>query len=255
MHEGKITLTSAEELESWPMADEKVRPEPYVVAYGIDKRNGKRHPLIAVYNGVAGKAGRIVADSSWHHYLNNNLRELAQGAPGDNSVIAQIGQFYVNLALWLAGRENIQKMAHYTFSRLARHPRVREEMSRDMEATDEEVFDIGQVAHNILSREATPCEIHELLQVAVPRGYRQQYETFYFPTTDLAVSPLASQQMLLGAIVRNYAQELSGIIDSDLSPERKVEEMDELPIKGYKQAQAFHVKKLEDNFTQSQDFR
>jgi len=78
MHEGKLRVPEVLDGD-WPVAS----PTPSVVAFGRDNRPFKEkriHPLVSAYDGhqVAGRGqtqplGRIVADSSFHHYVNINL--------------------------------------------------------------------------------------------------------------------------------------------------------------------------------------
>jgi hypothetical protein len=245
IHEGKVLLPSEKELESWPASETGHRPKPYTVAYGIDKRNGKREAVLAIYHGVEGQAGRIVADSSWHHFLNINLKGLKPGAPGgDSNIIDHLGQLFVNMAIWLAGSDILRKMAHYAFCTLARHPLVLEEIGGHPAKIEDEICNAGRVAHHLLTKAATPCEIHELLQVVVPSNIRQTTETLNFPASSLAASFLPSQQLLLGAIVYAYRQGLPQVIAATLSHENQVEGFEQLVGTGFLQAGQIHVKRL-----------
>ena len=100
MHEGRVQIPESLNGE-WP--DPEVKPK--IVARGTDKRNNKPYDLIAVYDGHRCGVGRIVADSSWHHYANVNLKGFPRnecGLPYKGSDFDQITQYYVNLVLWLA---------------------------------------------------------------------------------------------------------------------------------------------------------
>ena len=115
-HEGKVIIP--ETLGSdWPPCDEKddsKKPRPACVAYGCDKRSCQSSPALATYDGDSLGVGRIVADSSWHHYLNDNLRGLPE--TGDNPILDLLAQFYHNLAaLQASGDESgNDSMAHTT---------------------------------------------------------------------------------------------------------------------------------------------
>lgn len=92
---------------------EAVRPR--IVARGIDWRRGKAFPVMSVWDGhtvpstpetdgARSVCGRIVADSSWHHYADPNLVGIAttEGAAAD---WIKIQTLFVNLAAWLAPPE------------------------------------------------------------------------------------------------------------------------------------------------------
>lgn len=102
-----------------------VRPLPKVIAYGHTlpdppyhqaKRDthpgtpmpAKRFPMISVYDGQQIGIGRVVVDSTWHHWMGMNINQLesagtAVGAPA--AAVAnweKIRAYFVNIAVWLA---------------------------------------------------------------------------------------------------------------------------------------------------------
>jgi hypothetical protein len=97
MHEGHLVVPSALPADPWPSGPSG-QPRPEVIAQGTDKRNGRIYDLVIAYDGHEVSVGRIVADSTWHHYFNVNLKGFPAGGP----VLSQLAQFYVNLAVWLA---------------------------------------------------------------------------------------------------------------------------------------------------------
>ncbi|HEX8142365.1 MAG TPA: hypothetical protein VF553_07200 [Pyrinomonadaceae bacterium] len=201
-HEGAVVIPDEAEFadtETWPKGKTR-QPRPHVVAYGIDERNCRLLNLVAAYDGDPARVGRIVADSTWHHYLNINLTNLGPPAP-EGSAADQIGQYYGNLALWLTPLSKRKEMARLMFRWLATHPSMKEELHND-------VLSIGRTAYSILSRVASPCEIHELLQADVPDEYREQFETLYFKEGGFALSSFPSKEMVCGHVVNWYQQEM-----------------------------------------------
>ena len=84
-----------------------VRPLPKVVAWGralagppLDFEKGDqpaRHfPLVTAYDGQLIGIGRVVTDSTWHHWLDMNVA----GLTGDD--LAKVERYHVNVAIWLA---------------------------------------------------------------------------------------------------------------------------------------------------------
>lgn len=76
-------------------------PKLEVIAHGVNWQNGRTHPLMAVWEQGTGSTGpgRIVADSSFHHYVDANLEGIAKAGGEDWS---RIQELYCNLAVYLA---------------------------------------------------------------------------------------------------------------------------------------------------------
>ena len=157
VHEGSIRMPTDEELEivdEWPGA---VRPQ--VVARGTDRsKGGVEVGLVAAYDGDRASVGRIVTDSTWHHYFNVNLNRF--NPPGDpNSPTDQIGQFYANLAVWLTPLVKRQEMAS------AMIDSVVIPNSLSSEDLGEELSNLGKNAYEALAKVVSPCELHELCKL------------------------------------------------------------------------------------------
>ncbi len=82
----------------WPLSSYGGQPIPETVAIGINQLNGQPVGLIAAYDGHQAGIGRIVADSTWHHYVNVNLYGFREQAP---EVLEEITDYYVNLVSYL----------------------------------------------------------------------------------------------------------------------------------------------------------
>lgn len=54
---------------------------------------------VSAYNGHGGNVGRVVADSTWHHFVNVNIKPGMSAISGQDSI--DIKQYYANLADWL----------------------------------------------------------------------------------------------------------------------------------------------------------
>jgi hypothetical protein len=148
-HEGKL----ATDFSDWPAG----YPLPRAVAWGFDHRfNSPRYyPIVSVYEGSDG-LGRIVADSTWHHYINKNLK----GLPAD-SVLGLIGNYYGNLAYWLAPRDKRERMQTALLPWLALNPRVAEVASGD-------AMLIGQTAKQLIDSHLRAYEIVALSDYLTP---------------------------------------------------------------------------------------
>lgn len=236
VHEGAIVLPKEEELakiEDWPTGVD-VQPQPRVVARGIDKRNSTLLDLVAAYNGDCARVGRIVADSTWHHYLRINLLGFPQPSP-PGTPADQIGQFYANLAIWLAPRRKRFEMALAMFKWLANHPVMIEEIDGDP-------LNIGKAAYAALTEVAAPCEISELLDATIPNRIREKYETIYFPESELVLSPFPPKVLLLGCIVNSFHQDQIKAANSTIEIQQLSDE--ELVAAGFDDALTLHAKRI-----------
>jgi len=209
LHEGEVVIPDSFPEAVWPKnAATNFQPLPRVVAYGLDKRCGNKIKLLAAYDGSAAGVGRVVADSTWHHYFNINLSGFTQPT-GPGSPIDQIGQFYGNLAVWLSPTIKRFEMAEAMFRCLAHDPEVLEELGPAKKAKITDRRRAGAAARESLSRVSSPCEVHELLQMTIPKYYHhlERFETLYFPERGYNLTSLPSQDLLLGCIIKRFRHE------------------------------------------------
>jgi hypothetical protein len=78
------------------------RTRPRVIAHGTTtnpENPGKRFALISTYNGDRAGIGRVVVDSTWHHWFSLNTRGFKDGNP---ALYTSIQAYHRNVALWLA---------------------------------------------------------------------------------------------------------------------------------------------------------
>ncbi len=153
-HEGALVIPDVLDTARWPVGPNG-QPKPSVVAFGTERRTGERIGLVTAYDGDRAGVGRIVAHSSWHHYVNINLKGFPHPAPRDSDS-DKIGQFYGNLAIWLAPMHKRRQMAQVMYRELAEYTLL--------EQHDDPVR-TGEIAYSLLRRSTAPCEIHELLRV------------------------------------------------------------------------------------------
>ena len=248
MHEGEAVAPNEEELakipelieEEWPKVNGKLH-EPKIAAYGFDKRSTppQQRGVIAVYDGDPVERGRIVADSSWHHYVNTNLSEFADD--GDDSTMDLMAQFYSNLAVWLAPREIRKEMSRAMFKWLTTHPDVEEEIGSS--ATR-----LGEAGLYYLTQVATRCEINELIHAAFPDTPGAGREPLLFPSENLGLTFLPSQELVLGSIIDQFQRQAFTVVPletSDAAPDPMLEMSDdELAAEGLGEAFRLHAERV-----------
>jgi hypothetical protein len=157
-HEGSVVIPETLDA-SWP-AGPNGQTQPQVIAFGRDRRNDRVLNIVAAYNGDLAGVGRIVADSTWHHYMNLNLSGF-EDPPPLGSVSDRIGQFYANLAVWLAPRRKRIAMAQAMTWKLALYT-LRLEPPHNLQS-------IGDTAELALFKVASSCETHEMMQALLPK--------------------------------------------------------------------------------------
>jgi hypothetical protein len=200
MHEGRIQIPK-EFSDKWPGEQ-----RPHVIAKGTDKRFTEKkriYDLLAAYDGNE-QAGRIVADSSFHHYLNVNLSNLPSRKgeyPEPETALDDIAQFYGNLACWLAPSKVRERIKEGLLFLLAKHPDINELRGNKPQT-------VGQAARAILNGTVGLSRVSLLFQTS-------QFES-QLTVTDhmlsyvlLAESTFPSEsflhpQNLLGLLIQYY---------------------------------------------------
>jgi hypothetical protein len=144
----------------------KGRPTPKVIAYGrTTHRQWNRikylvHPrrfgLIGTYDGDSVGIGRVVVDSTWHHWMSENL----VGFEADNpEMMTLMASYYRNVALWLATptqRANMAAAAVWGVL-LGASP-----MEFPPTAS---IWDLGERARDVIGRTASQCTIREWIDL------------------------------------------------------------------------------------------
>lgn len=192
-HEGFVVLPKSFPATKWPNGP-NFQPLPRIIAYGTDRRTGKRLNILGAYDGDPAKVGRIVSDSSFHHYMNINLKELSAGSASAEA--DQIGQFYSNLAVWLSPRKKRREMGVEMIHWLANEPLM-------VQYVGTGPISIGRFAVSLALEVATSCEIQEILIAMCPDRLRQSIENFIFKPPHEA-SSLPSLELLFGSILEEY---------------------------------------------------
>jgi hypothetical protein len=177
MHEGEVIEDGAVELgkplgipgyagaEYPPALDaQRPRPHPSVVAYGrttssvqheFGSVNAKRFPLIGAYDGDPAGIGRVVVDSTWHHWFSTNLIGLHDGNP---AAYARMQAYYRNVALWLATPAQRASMLFASaWGAVASDPMA------FPPALAGSIWQVGERAVDVIGRTASQCTLYDLV--------------------------------------------------------------------------------------------
>jgi hypothetical protein len=210
MHEGQLVLPSTFPHDSWPSGPGG-QPVPEVIARGTDKRSFVVYDILTVYDGISAGVGRIVADSTWHHYFNVNLLGFSPAG----HVLPQLAQYYVNLAVWLSPPAKLRAIACWQRWKLAHNATVQMTSRRSL-------IGLGRVAAGVLRRTAGPCAIRDLVGPVGATGTS--------PADALEPPP----ELLLGGVMQAY---LEAFERADAGDERTHEmDIDALLVRGSRAA-------------------
>lgn len=177
MHEGEVVEDAAVELDKplgipgyagveYPPAldAQQPRPRPTVVAYGrttsdVQHGNGavnaKRFPLVGAYDGDPAGIGRVVVDSTWHHWFSTNLVGLHEGNP---AAYARMQAYYRNVGLWLATPAQRASMLFASaWGAVASDPMA------FPPALAGRIWQVGERALDVIGRTASQCILYDLV--------------------------------------------------------------------------------------------
>lgn len=114
-HEGQVVIPTTLPVADWPKTG-SYQAKPEVVAWGkiLDPaatNSGDEFPVIGAYNGHNVACGRIVADSTWHHWFDINLNGFDTSSDDYKDIIS----YYQNVAAWLAPQDKQAGMRNGVF--------------------------------------------------------------------------------------------------------------------------------------------
>lgn len=114
-HEGQVVIPNSFPVSEWPKIG-SFQPKPEIVAWGkiIDPNAtnaGDEFPVIGAYNGHGVNVGRIVADSTWHHWFDINMNGFNVASDDYRDIIS----YFQNVAAWLAPKHKQAGMRNGVF--------------------------------------------------------------------------------------------------------------------------------------------
>lgn len=155
-------------------------PEPQIIALGHPintPRHDKNQPdnlhnpshtnstapfgLVNVYDGEPAGVGRIVTDSTWHHWFNINLTGLDTVASADK--YRKIQNYYTNVAVWLCNK-NLRNsiLVTWVWTYLIR------EFDPMRFSIHDSIWRLGITARDVLGNRASQCNAYEFIKIYIP---------------------------------------------------------------------------------------
>lgn len=145
--------------------------------------------VVSTYDGHRCDVGRVVTDSTWHHFVNVNLIGVVEGggfddfpgggggtpgthlskhtgflySPSGRNALDKIKEYYVNVGVWIAPPDRITCMRSRFWwdlvwsDRLVEATLMRPDASLDRVHLSE-LFQIGVHARDVLGRQASACQ-------------------------------------------------------------------------------------------------
>lgn len=168
-----------------------VQPRPQVIAWGHtladpphDHEKGdspaKRFGVIGAYDGHGIALGRVVADSTWHHWMSINLSGTYEPSTDDDpstpaidplvglleaggADLAKILTYYRNVAVWLAPKAKQRRMLAYLAFWAAISTRTFEEWRPDTP-----LLVLGKEGRDVLGRATSDCFVSYWIRELIP---------------------------------------------------------------------------------------
>jgi hypothetical protein len=249
-----------------------VQPKPKIIAYGNvlglqnhakGPVNVTRFPMISVYDGRennTSNVGRVVVDSTWHHWFNMNLEGLESAV--DKTNWEKISRYFVNIATWIAPRNVYSRYCWWEVLVLHfEYPGIREINPKTP------IFEAGIVTRNFLYKKYGACWVYQLIVHNLCRVYPklcQLYEKLHDPIREfdppghvcLTCPPFdVIEALILGYIHKSF-EPIADKIKFSFSTKRKgsalnvsVSELEETALDAVAQA----VKQIQKMVKQGQD--
>lgn len=179
-HEGEALAPVPSPASEWPGG---VGAE--VIAWGsiVDPSSdtvGRQIGVLSAYEGHDQGVGRILADSTWHHHFDINLRGLPGNpdrtgfvTPGTSDWLVtarKIEYYYVNAAIWLASpaKQAAMRAAAWWPALWSDH------LLESIELVEYPAL-FGRQAYKALGRHASPCITFDWIWSLVPPSVRKQF--------------------------------------------------------------------------------
>lgn len=200
--------------------------------------NPRTIQMISAYDGWKEKVGRVVVDSTWHHWFNLNLVGL-ESAGGDNW--EKVSRYFVNVAKWIAPKGAYRSRcwwevlyAHFDY------PGIEEFHAKAS------VLELGNSLRNTLVRVHGACTVRQLafdsicdIAPALCKGLRERFELervnpcLTCPPIDLI------ERVVLGGLVQGTAPIAANVrahLTAGKSMELDAAEVEAAALRGAEQA-------------------
>lgn len=167
-HEGEAVTPKKLVAAEWPTVNNH-QELPVVIARGkvkdpCSKKFGQEIGLVSAYDGHIANVGRIIADSTWHHWVDNNLLGNPgvkppkpdagfDATPKGAAALRKIDAYFLNAATWLAPPERQAEMRCAVWWSVVWSGQIVELSPNDP------IWDLGAHALDALRLRASSCAV------------------------------------------------------------------------------------------------
>ena len=214
-HEGEALAPAVAGNPQWPTKSGH-QEAPEVIAWGRVKdpaatKSGQEIGVISAYNGHMVDVGRVVADSTWHHWFDINLIGLSGAtAPytgfaataGGQAALKKIDAYYLNCGVWLSPPSVQTAMRNAAWWSIIWLDPVLEVPS------DASVARFGEVAVDALGRRAPRCAVFDWVWPKEPI-YKPKIPWWEWvqEVPELPFTNVPVEQYLAGGILRQLTHD------------------------------------------------
>ena len=211
-----------------------VRPRMFGVISAYDGR------LAQPYPNQSQRPGRIVCDSTWHHYVNINLDGTGSGRSGlgtgsgagftPSPDLEKIYTYFRNIVRWLQPANRIWCSIFWDLSAIRVHPSLFEELlDRDRLSGWREWVGLGREANQLLSLAYGPETLRDLVSGLLQSDPSTTQIGDTIANGQLAGTPVNGDELLEG-IVGGLLVRMAQILPDDLEPKRVQETLEKGPL-------------------------
>lgn len=164
--------------------------------------------VIGAYDGHRANVGRVVVDSTWHHWFNMNIDGL-HAAGGNNWT--KIKSYFRNCAVWLSPPTKQYAMLAYAAFWSVGSPLAVEEYDAGMPS-----WELGETARDILGQSVNPCMYYDWIHNFFPA---ELLERFPNPLDDVCLTcpPWRMiENAVLGGIIKSMLPERDRLVQERL---------------------------------------
>jgi hypothetical protein len=201
---------------------------PEVIAWGRIKdpaavKYGQEIGLVSAYNGHNVDVGRIIGDSTWHHWFDINLTGEAappspyagfDDTPQGQAVLRQIDAYFLNCGVWLAPPDKQAQMRNVGWWSILWSDRIVELSPQTPIAR------LGEVAIDALGQRASRCTVSEwILDFPI---FREKIPRWEWPqlVEQFQLIDLPFEQFVAGGILRQLSTAIGPLNPQSSFPDK-----------------------------------
>lgn len=134
--------------------------------------SGVWHGAISVYDGTAVNVGRLVAQTTFHHFIDLNLtgdplNPARTGFTPKPGILEDFASYWFNLAVWLAPTHTRRAMFFRALDLARREPTIRMAARPAMALSGNAVHDIGQMVAQRLDDQFPALLVEDMMHAAL----------------------------------------------------------------------------------------